>query len=427
MANGIDVSMHNGNIDFAKVKSSGYEYVFIKATEGTTYQDPLLEQNYSRARGVNLKIGFYHFLVGTSSPETQAENFFNNIKNKVNDLKPCLDIERSGFEVMNYAIRFIERFKALSNMSICIYTSPYFANTYLDERLRNYSCWIANYGKEPWYPSSTNVWGNVYCGHQYTETGSIHGISGKVDLNVFNNNILNGGNEEEEDMDYNYNFSELYYAEKNPDVVAAYGDSREALLKHYNEFGKKEGRLPTPPTENFNEAYYLLNNPDVNANVSSGHGFASGLAHYRYIGWKENRKWTLPSYKTLDALYEFSDYYYRKKNPDVVAVYGESREALMNHYNLHGKSEGRLPTPPTEDFDEAYYLLNNPDVNEAIKNGLDWCVNGLAHYRYVGWEENRSWAKPDLNEMQQDRINKEVEKRIEEYKEKIKNEINNIL
>lgn len=396
MVKGLDVSMHNGNIDFAKVRASGYEYLYIKATEGTTYVDPLLEQNYSKARAANFKIGFYHFLVGTSSPETQAENFYKNIKNKVNDLRACLDIEQTGFDVMDYALRFINKFESLTTgIKICIYTSPYFANNNLDNRLKVYPCWIANYGKEPWEPSSTNIWGKIYCGHQFSETGNISGISGKVDLNVFNIGVLNDVKEEEE-VDYNYNFSELYYAEKNPDVVAVYGNSREALLAHYIRHGKAEGRLPTPPTENFNEAYYLLNNPDVNANVSSGNGFASGLAHYRYIGWKENRSWAMPSYKALDILYEFSDYYYRKNNPDVVAVYGSSREGLMAHYNSYGKSEGRLPTPPTDGFNEAYYLLNNPDVYEAIKNGVPWCVNGLAHYRYIGWEENRSWDKPEI-------------------------------
>ena len=40
--------------------------------------------------GVNLKVGFYHFLVKTSSPETQAENFYNKIKNKVSTSKTLL-------------------------------------------------------------------------------------------------------------------------------------------------------------------------------------------------------------------------------------------------------------------------------------------------------------------------------------------------
>lgn len=58
---GIDISDNNGNIDFAKVKVSGIECVYIKATEGTTYQNQYLDEYYKKAIDQGLKIGFYHF------------------------------------------------------------------------------------------------------------------------------------------------------------------------------------------------------------------------------------------------------------------------------------------------------------------------------------------------------------------------------
>ncbi|WP_276328024.1 GH25 family lysozyme, partial [Clostridium beijerinckii] len=60
---GIDVSNHNGSINFGRVKDSGIEAVYIKATEGTTFKDRCLEVNYSNAHCEGLKTGFYHFLV----------------------------------------------------------------------------------------------------------------------------------------------------------------------------------------------------------------------------------------------------------------------------------------------------------------------------------------------------------------------------
>ncbi|MBN1067187.1 glycoside hydrolase [Clostridium botulinum] len=186
--NGIDVSNHNGNIDFNKVKGDNIEVVYIKATEGTTYKDPYLNQHYNGAKEVGLKTGFYHFLVGSSAPETQAENFYNNIKDKQNDLKPCLDIEVNNFNVMDYALKFIKKFEELSNLPICIYTGPYFANKNLDSRLTKYSCWIAHYGVEN--PMETDIWGTNYAGHQFTETGRINGISTKVDINTFTKDIF---------------------------------------------------------------------------------------------------------------------------------------------------------------------------------------------------------------------------------------------
>ncbi len=185
---GIDISHYNGDIDFKKVKSVGIQCVYMKATEGTTYIDPSLESYYSGAKSAGLKTGFYHFLVGTSSPETQAQNFYNNIKNKQSDLKPVLDIETSGFDVMDYTTRFINEFKRLSNMDVCIYTYSGFIDN-LDNRLAKYSLWEANYYTSFANLPSNSIWSSRV-GQQYTDQGTIDGISGHVDLDQFTQNIF---------------------------------------------------------------------------------------------------------------------------------------------------------------------------------------------------------------------------------------------
>lgn len=185
---GIDVSNHNGNIDWNKLKSSDVKVIYIKASEGTTYQDPYLNQHYQGAKSIGLSTGFYHYLKGTSAPESQAQNFWNLIKDKENNLIPCLDIEENGFNVMDYTLRFISKFKDLSNLPIVIYTGPYFANDNLDNRLASYPCWIAHYGVSS--PMATNIWSTNYVGHQYTEKGKVSGINGNVDLNNFTEGIL---------------------------------------------------------------------------------------------------------------------------------------------------------------------------------------------------------------------------------------------
>lgn len=189
---GIDVSNHNGNINWQQVKKTGIECVYIKSTEGTTYEDPYLKVNYNAAKAAGLLTGFYHFLVGSSQPETQADNFYNNIKDKESDLLPCLDLEHSNNEpddFMDYALRFIDRFKVISHMNICIYACPSFIEEKLDKRLIQYHLWCAHYGVDK--PGFTKVWGSAYAGHQYSEEGSIAGITGSVDLNNFNHEILN--------------------------------------------------------------------------------------------------------------------------------------------------------------------------------------------------------------------------------------------
>ena len=187
MLKGIDVSNHNGNINFNKVKLDGVEAVYIKATEGTTYRDSYLDTNYSNAHYVGLKTGFYHFLVGTSAPETQATNFYNAIKDKTSDLIPMLDIESNFDGLMDYALRFIAKFKELSNMPIGVYTYTGFMSN-LDNRLAAYPLWEANYNNNPWNLSSNFFTNRV--GHQYSESGSVNGINTKVDMNEFNDGIL---------------------------------------------------------------------------------------------------------------------------------------------------------------------------------------------------------------------------------------------
>lgn len=126
--------------------------------------------------------------MGTSKPENQDQNFYNNIKNKINNLKPCLDIETTGYNIMNYVTRFISRFESLSNLPICIYVAPYYANQNLNSSLKKYPCWIANYGVL--LPMATSILGTSYAGWQYSETGYVSGINGNVDMNYFYDEIL---------------------------------------------------------------------------------------------------------------------------------------------------------------------------------------------------------------------------------------------
>lgn len=185
---GIDISNNNGHVCFVGVVSSNVEAVYMKATEGTTFVDSTINDNYERAREQNLKVGFYHFLVGSSEPETQAENFYNQIKDKHSDLIPMLDVETIFENLMDYILRFTNKFTELSGMQIGIYTySGFMAN--LDSSLSEFTLWEANYNNDPWNLPENNIW-NSRAGHQYSEKGSVNGIEGNVDLNEFNDDIL---------------------------------------------------------------------------------------------------------------------------------------------------------------------------------------------------------------------------------------------
>lgn len=194
---GIDVSNNNGSIDWNKAKTSNVEIVLIKATESNWFKDKYLKANYNGAKANGIKVGIYHFFRCDRNAREQAEFFVNYIKEvgATNyDCKLCLDIEttegQSGNTITTMAVEFLERVKELTGKEVMIYTGPSFANSYLDNRLSKYPCWIAHYGVSK--PMPTHVWGSNYAGHQYSSTGRINGVSGNCDLNNFTDEVLLG-------------------------------------------------------------------------------------------------------------------------------------------------------------------------------------------------------------------------------------------
>lgn len=187
---GIDISNNNGSIDFSKVIEDNVEYVYMKASEGRTFQDSKLEKFYTSCKSNGLKVGAYHFLVSTSSPEAQAENFYRKIKDYGWDLIPMLDIESEFYGLCDYIIRFINYFKELSPFQLGIYTYTGFLSNIgeIQNTIKDYPFWEANYNNDPWNLPSNFFTNRI--GHQYTETGYISGISGKCDVNLFVEGVL---------------------------------------------------------------------------------------------------------------------------------------------------------------------------------------------------------------------------------------------
>ena len=190
MIKGIDISNHQLSVDFNALKKY-VQVVIMKATEGVTYKDPLLESHYQKAKTAGFPVGFYHFMSESSSPSEQAEAFYKAIKDKKYEILPCLDIEtnnqnRSPSQITDRCLEFLDKFKGLSGIDCMVYTGGYFGRDNLDIRIKGYKAWIAHYGVNS--PMSTGF--NEVVGHQYTSSGNVYGISGNVDLNNFTEGIF---------------------------------------------------------------------------------------------------------------------------------------------------------------------------------------------------------------------------------------------
>jgi len=187
---GLDVSHHQSTIDWDKLSENEPQFVFLKATEGTTNQDNKYELNYKEARDKNIPVGSYHFFTYKSSGSDQAKNFLATVKFNSGDLPPVLDLEFSRKmpptpQVRNELLDFIS---IISNELACfpiIYCNSRFFNIYLKECLpEKCKLWIVDYKAKP--AGNWTFW-------QTSNKHKLPGIKGYVDLNIFNgskNNLM---------------------------------------------------------------------------------------------------------------------------------------------------------------------------------------------------------------------------------------------
>ena len=183
---GVDVSRHQGEIDWQKVSGEGITFAFIKATEGTDWKDEQFKNNWEGAKAQGIITGAYHFFLAGKGGKEQARNFVSTVLLANGDLPPVLDLEvekeMPAPDTVKKNIRewvdYVERYYGAKPI---LYTSPYYFETYLKEDFSDYPLWTYDYDKKP-----DNIDWNFW---QHSKTGTVAGINGNVDLNVFNGSM----------------------------------------------------------------------------------------------------------------------------------------------------------------------------------------------------------------------------------------------
>ena len=192
---GIDISHHQGNIDWKEVKKSGISFVFVKATEGKDYLDSMFTTYWSQLEDENMIRGAYHFYSSDDDPVEQAKWFVGSVQKFNNALPPVVDIERKGHKNISPdtfekgVLKCLEEVERLSGKKPIIYSSPHFADKYLfDERFKNYFLWVADYDVE--HPEVPNCWKTSgWHFWQNTNLDSMQGIKTDVDHSLFSKKI----------------------------------------------------------------------------------------------------------------------------------------------------------------------------------------------------------------------------------------------
>jgi lysozyme len=188
---GIDIASYQEGLDFNLVKAAGKEVVYIKATEGTAYVNPLLLIFCQQAKAVGLKVGFYHYYRLTGDAVAQAQYFYYTIANLPYDCLLALDVEESGgmdAAALSSNVHIcMNEIAYLSGQRVMVYTYTSFArNSLLGTYVNMYPLWIADYNNRG-LPGDNPIW-DTWVGYQYSGSGNIGGIP--VDLDEFTNEVF---------------------------------------------------------------------------------------------------------------------------------------------------------------------------------------------------------------------------------------------
>ncbi len=194
---GIDVSKYNKDIDWEKVKASGIEFAIIRAgyrgsSTGVLVEDPYFKANLAGAKAAGVKIGIYFFTqaITTDEAKEEAQAVATLVNAEDLSLPVFLDVESSGNSNGGRADPLDKDNRTLIVKAFCEeaenlgYKAGIYANkSWMTNKLNmsefeGFTKWLAQYRAEgPTYNGEYSIW-------QYTSSGAVDGINGRVDMNI---------------------------------------------------------------------------------------------------------------------------------------------------------------------------------------------------------------------------------------------------
>lgn len=203
---GIDVSVHQGPINWSAVQQAGIGYTFLKASEGTGFTDPRWQVNRSGATNAGIPWGGYHFARPDSAPDDARAEARWFISRGVLDgqIPPALDLESTTMDrerTIQWAADFCDELeRAGGPRAYILYSGAFFMGPAIaaDPRLRHCRWWLPNYGSgthnpDPHslaLPSVNNGVGEGWDFWQYSARGAVAGIPTDCDMNVVERAVL---------------------------------------------------------------------------------------------------------------------------------------------------------------------------------------------------------------------------------------------
>ena len=177
---GIDVSHHQGPIDWARVAGDDIGFAYVKATEGGDHVDARFAENWATAKSAGIRRGAYHFFTLCTPGDAQARNFLATVPADA-ELPPAVDLELAGncaarpphATVMTELLAFLAAVEA-RGVRVLLYVGDDFADHYFRD---------VN-AREQWWPSVLRRPDARWRVWQASAWARVDGIAGPVDLDV---------------------------------------------------------------------------------------------------------------------------------------------------------------------------------------------------------------------------------------------------
>lgn len=181
---GVDVSAHQGSIDWARVAGDEIEFAYVKASEGGDFTDTWFERNWEGAAAAGLDRGAYHFFTLCTPADAQAAHFLEVVPPDGAALAPAVDLEIAGNcrrrppapDVHREVDRFLEVVEAAWGRPMVLYVGDDWDRVYPTRDRLDRDLWHRRFLRRP----DVERW-TIWQLHGYAR---VEGIEGGVDLNV---------------------------------------------------------------------------------------------------------------------------------------------------------------------------------------------------------------------------------------------------
>lgn len=190
---GIDVSSHQGEIDWNAVKAAGFDFAIIRIgyrgySAGSVNIDEMFEQNYSEAIAAGLDVGVYFYSQAVSVAEAKEEAAFvvETLSKRSLTLPVFFDWEevsqgrtggKADSEVSSFAKQFCQTIEIAGYRAGVYFNQSYGYTIMRLSQMKNYDFWLAEYNDYQSFTYQVRFW-------QYTCNGHIDGVSTRVDLDL---------------------------------------------------------------------------------------------------------------------------------------------------------------------------------------------------------------------------------------------------